>query len=295
MASSGSSDGPVAERGARSGVEEVERHLGGLELAQLRRAARGAGRRSRPCRAAHRSTAPCRAALHEPAGVGPLVPGVGRDDGGEERLRRLEVVVVAVHAALGQAPGLVLGQDAGADRHVEARSRRGSRGTRSRMRCMRALVGAAHGEHDAELGRAEGCRLAGRGEHLVGVEERGRLDRGVERDDCEQKWQSSGQPPVLADRMPSTSTSGPHQASRTSWASAASVRHGAVGQRGQRGELVAGERAAARRGGPFRPGRSRPCPPRSGRLGAGAAGCPNSRRRARSNGRRQAWWSRRPR
>ncbi len=36
-----------------------------------------------------------------------------------------------------------------------------------------------------------------------------------------QKWQSSGQPPVLADKMPSTSTSGPHQARRTSWASAA--------------------------------------------------------------------------
>ncbi len=42
------------------------------------------------------------------------------------------------------------------------------------------------------------------------------------RDDCEQKWQSSGQPPVLADRMPSTSTSGPHQARRTWWARAAS-------------------------------------------------------------------------
>ena len=42
------------------------------------------------------------------------------------------------------------------------------------------------------------------------------------RDDCEQKWQSSGQPPVLAERMPSTSTSGPHQASRTWWARAAS-------------------------------------------------------------------------
>ncbi len=37
--------------------------------------------------------------------------------------------------------------------------------------------------------------------------------------DCEQKWQSSGQPPVLTDTMPSTSTSGPHHAMRTSWAS----------------------------------------------------------------------------
>ena len=42
------------------------------------------------------------------------------------------------------------------------------------------------------------------------------------RDDWEQKWQSSGHPPVLADRIPSTSTSGPHQARRTWWARAAS-------------------------------------------------------------------------
>src|ERR1700754_861859 len=40
------------------------------------------------------------------------------------------------------------------------------------------------------------------------------------RPDCEQKWQSSGQPPVLSEMMPSTSTSGPHQRIRTSWASA---------------------------------------------------------------------------
>ena len=40
--------------------------------------------------------------------------------------------------------------------------------------------------------------------------------------DCEQKWQSSGQPPVLRLMMPSTSTSGPHHFIRTSWASASS-------------------------------------------------------------------------
>ena len=38
--------------------------------------------------------------------------------------------------------------------------------------------------------------------------------------DCEQKWQSSGQPPVLSDTMPSTSTLGPWYFIRTSWASA---------------------------------------------------------------------------
>ena len=42
------------------------------------------------------------------------------------------------------------------------------------------------------------------------------------REDWEQKWQSSGQPPVLADRIPSTSTSGPHHSRRTWWARAAS-------------------------------------------------------------------------
>ncbi len=41
-------------------------------------------------------------------------------------------------------------------------------------------------------------------------------------DDWLQKWQSSGHPPVLAETMPSTSTTGPHHASRTSWARAAS-------------------------------------------------------------------------
>ena len=40
--------------------------------------------------------------------------------------------------------------------------------------------------------------------------------------DWAQKWQSSGQPPVLRLMMPSTSTSGPHQRIRTSWASASS-------------------------------------------------------------------------
>ena len=40
--------------------------------------------------------------------------------------------------------------------------------------------------------------------------------------DCEQKWQSSGHPPVLRLMMPSTSTSGPHHRMRTSWARAAS-------------------------------------------------------------------------
>ena len=49
--------------------------------------------------------------------------------------------------------------------------------------------------------------------------------------DCEQKWQSSGQPPVLSETMPSTSTSGPHQRIRTSWASSSSASSASSGRR----------------------------------------------------------------
>ncbi len=45
----------------------------------------------------------------------------------------------------------------------------------------------------------------------------------AKRPDCEQKWQSSGQPPVLRLMMPSTSTSGPHHFIRTSCASSRSA------------------------------------------------------------------------
>ena len=45
----------------------------------------------------------------------------------------------------------------------------------------------------------------------------------VNRPDWEQKWQSSGQPPVLSETMPSTSTSGPHQRIRTWWAASSAA------------------------------------------------------------------------
>ena len=62
--------------------------------------------------------------------------------------------------------------------------------------------------------------------------------------DCEQKWQSSGQPPVLAERMPSTSTSGPHHARRTSWASAARAGTLASGSAARAASSPVGELAA---------------------------------------------------
>ncbi len=49
--------------------------------------------------------------------------------------------------------------------------------------------------------------------------------------DWEQKWQSSGHPPVFSEMIPSTSTSGPHQRIRTSWASASSASRASSGSR----------------------------------------------------------------
>ena len=109
-----------------------------------------------------------------------------------------------------------------------------------------ALVGAADGQHDAELWhRPAASRLLGGSQHFVGIEERVAWTGVENRDDCEQKWQSSGQPPVLAERMPSTSTPGPHQARRTWWARAAiDVTHRS-GRDGQAPELLAAAEQAA--------------------------------------------------
>ena len=51
------------------------------------------------------------------------------------------------------------------------------------------------------------------------------------RPDWLQKWQSSGQPPVFSETIPSTSTSGPHQRIRTSWASCSSGSSASSGSR----------------------------------------------------------------
>ena len=48
--------------------------------------------------------------------------------------------------------------------------------------------------------------------------------------DWQQKWQSSGHPPVFSETIPSTSTSAPHQRMRTSWASSQQGVHRLVGQ-----------------------------------------------------------------
>ena len=114
------------------------------------------------------------------------------------------------------------------------------------------LLGPAHGDDDAELGRA--CvpgRVRG-GEDLVEVEERDRRRRREWwRTDCEQNAQSSGHAPDLALMRLSSSTSGPHQASRTLCASAISDGSSSSGRSRDGERFVTRERAGAREQRPF--------------------------------------------
>src|SRR5205823_3106858 len=83
-------------------------------------------------------------------GVPALLPGVGGDHVGEVGAGRLQVVVVAVDAHVGQVVDLLLGEHAqgGGDLDVDR--------VLDRLHALahllhQALVGAADGRHDAEL------------------------------------------------------------------------------------------------------------------------------------------------
>ena len=181
---------------------------------------------------------------HQPAGGLALLPAVGGDHLREERPRRLEVVVVAVDAALGEAPGLVVGQEPGADGHVEP-GPLPDQGHQLEDPGHGALVRARARPGRCRTPMAPAALVSSAARSTSSVSRKGVALTGVSnRDDWEQKWQSSGQPPVLADRIPSTSTSGPHQASRTWWARAArEVTHWS-GSSASAAELLAGQQAA---------------------------------------------------
>ena len=123
-------------------------------------------------------------------------------------------MVVTVHPTLGQAACLVLGQNPGADRHVEPGLVAHER-DEVEDALQRAFVGTANGEDDAELRGAQGSVSRAAAKTSAGSRKGVALTGVSKRDDCEQKWQSSGHPPVLAERIPSISTAGPHQARRT--------------------------------------------------------------------------------
>ena len=101
----------VAERRAGPRVEEVQRHLVGLELGELR-GELGALLQRLPhaddAAAAHLHARPRAPSQRLPA----LLPGMRGDHGREVRAGRLQVVVVAVHAHLGELVDLRLGEHA---------------------------------------------------------------------------------------------------------------------------------------------------------------------------------------
>ena len=242
IASSGSTAGRSANGVPGHGLEEVERDLGRVDLAelaeQLEALVDGLAHAEQGAAAQLHAVARGRARRCRSRSV----PVVGGDDLREVRLGRLEVVVVAVHAALGEALGLLGGEDAGADTATLRPGLVADDRHQLEEALHGALVGAADGEHDAELAGARARRSPWR-------RRAPRRCRGTawpapavsNLDDWLQKWQSSGQPPVLADRMPSTSTSGPHHARRTSWARAASDGTDESGTWASVGQLVGGE------------------------------------------------------
>src|SRR4051794_5214829 len=96
-------------------------------------------------------------------------------------------------------------------------------GTSSRMRCIVRSSGPRTAS-TMQNSDAPSAAVSWAAASTSSVSRNGVAFTGVSKaDDCEQKWQSSGHPPVFADRMPSTSTCGPHHARRTWCASAASA------------------------------------------------------------------------
>ena len=141
-------------------VEEVQRHLVRVELGEVRGefgALLEGFAHAEDAAAAHLHA---RLADHA-QGVPALFPGVGGDDVGEERPRRLQVVVVAVHAHLGEPLDLLLGEHAQRAGDLDVDLVADRLDARGDLR-QQPLVGSADGGDDAELGRAGLGGLLGR-------------------------------------------------------------------------------------------------------------------------------------
>ena len=180
---------------------------------------------------------------HQPAGLLALLPGVGGDHLREERPRRLEVVVVAVDAALGEAAGLVVGEQPGADRHVEA-GPVADHGHQLEDPGHGALVRTAHGQDDAELRGPGRLGLLGRPQHLVGVEEGGGLDRAVEPGRLGAEVAVLGAAAGLGRQDALDLDLGPAPVQPDLVGERGQRGDPRVGQLGQRGELLAGQQTA---------------------------------------------------
>ncbi len=184
---------------------------------------------------------PCVA--HPAARLGPLVPAVRGHDGGKVRASGLDVVVVAVHASLGQAMGLVLGEDAGADGDVESRLVPDEWDEVEEARDG-ALVGTADGEDEAELRCAESGGLTGGGEDLARIEKRGGLDGRVEARRLRAEVAVLGASARLGGEDALDLDFGAAPGEAHLMRQGRQGHDGAVGQRGQRGQLVTAQEAA---------------------------------------------------
>ena len=105
----------------------------------------------------------------------------------------------------------------------------------------RLLVGPAHGEHDAELRRADGGRLAGGGEQLVPVEERRGLHDGVELGGLRAEVAVLGAAARLGGEDALHLDLGPAPRQPHLVGQRGQRRHALVGQRRQRRQLLGGE------------------------------------------------------
>ena len=117
---------------------------------------------------------------------------MGGDDVGEEGLAGFEVVVVAVHTHRDEVVDLTLGEHAEGGGDVDV-DRGADRGDALAHLLHELVVRAADGGDDAELTRAGrgGCLAARTSSGMLSHTER---TGEVNWPDCEQKWQSSGQP-----------------------------------------------------------------------------------------------------
>ncbi len=232
----------VAERCSGTRVEQVDRHFARVERGELEREVDALFERLAHPEDAAATQLHARVA-RELRGCDTVVVRVRRADRGEPLAARLEVVVVAAHAGVGEAARLPGGEQSERARDLEPGLALDPI-DRVDHPAQQPLLGTPHRDDDAELRRAgRPCRAA-----AARISSRSRnayTSTPVRnRTDCEQNAQSSGHAPDLALMRLSSSTAGPHHASRTLCASAISD-GSSSSVRSRDGErLVAGEPAA---------------------------------------------------